>query len=470
MDTSQQPSKAHLTKTLIDGLALSPDGRQYAVMDTELKGFGVRVGKSSKTFIVFKRLPHGAPKRVTLGKYGPLTVIQARKLAQEQLAALVQGIDVNAKKKSEAEEKKKDVLFTEQTFGWLLKTYKEEHLIKHKGAKEGTLRSFRDTMTFFEQREITLLEQVINKKGTPEGITWKEGDTITLNSWLDRPFREITSKEVLERHDYFAKAKPSRLIGGVLQPMQRTHQIAFKFAQASFNFIAPRMFEETGETVTNPFDILKTFKRWSEVKKRTRMIDFMKVEEIGAWFEAVKTYSKESPVVSDYILFSLLQAGRSIELWGLTWDKVDFEKKSVTYTNTKNGKDYTFPMTTLVEEILKRRQESNPSNIKWVWHYPASKTGHIPKSIAHHFEELTKLGAKFVSSHDLRRTWATAANFLKHQEREINYLLKHTDNDINAHYIIRQFEIVKGILQDVEDLFVRQHQAYLEKMSKEASK
>ncbi|MES2251639.1 MAG: Arm DNA-binding domain-containing protein [Pseudomonadota bacterium] len=81
-----------LTKSLIDSLPLVETG-QVTVMDTITPGFGIRVGAKSKTFIVVKRLPHKTPQRVTLGRYGALTVETARKAAIEALGKLSGGVD-----------------------------------------------------------------------------------------------------------------------------------------------------------------------------------------------------------------------------------------------------------------------------------------------------------------------------------------------------------------------------------------
>lgn len=464
------PSKTKLTKAVIDALPQIA-GKQYIVSDTELKGFAVRVGATSKTFIAYKRIPNGAPQKVTLGKYGALTVEQARKLAQEKLSQLVHGVDINAEKKAARLEAKKYSTADAQTLQWLLDFYKTEHIIKQKNGKDGTLRSIQDTINFFDKRPVTLLKKVVSKDGKSE--KWEVDQDIVLSNWLERPFREIKPKEVLERYDFYARARPTRLIGGVLAPMQRTFQIAFKFAQAAFNFYIQRLKiealnnDQEPEVLPNPFDVLKVFKRWTEVNRRDRVIEFRESDHMGKWIEAVIQYRKKNEVAADFMLFSLIQAGRSIELWGLEWSKVDFARSEVSYTDTKNGEDYVFPLTKLGLEILQRRRDNNPKEGKhseFVWYYPASETGHIPEDAKHHFHELEKHGAKYVSSHDLKRTWATASHTLRYNERDINYLLKHKDKDINAHYFIRNRALVLEILQGIEDLFMAEHAKHLAKL------
>jgi hypothetical protein len=72
-----------LTKRIID--ALTPGPKDFFAWDEELKGFGVReLPSGQKTFLVQYRY-EGHTRRVKLGRFGPLTVDEARKLAQVTL-------------------------------------------------------------------------------------------------------------------------------------------------------------------------------------------------------------------------------------------------------------------------------------------------------------------------------------------------------------------------------------------------
>jgi integrase len=326
----------------------------------------------------------------------------------------------------------------------LLDEYKAEQLVGLKGGKDGTLRSLEDTIAYFSERPVILLKQV-------KGL-WVEDQHAILSDWLSRPFRSITPDEVLARFDLFARARPTRLIGGELKPISRTHQIAFKFLNSAYNFVIPRL-RHQGETLLNPVEILSVYKRWKQTEKRKRFLDF-ETNEFARWWSALESYRTENAVASDFIMFSLLQAARSIEVVDLRWSQVDLEKRRVNYDETKNGEDYDFPLTDLAVEILERRKAAAVN--EFVFGYPASDTGHIPKDCKHHYTQLVKRGAKYVSSHDLRRTWATAAHVLDISERTINYLLKHVINDVNEHYFVRNEAKLRAALQQVEDYLLQQ--------------
>jgi integrase len=84
-----------LTKRVVDGL--SPRDSRFDVYDSDLPGFSVRITPDgAKSFSVLYRAGSGrtAPKRrVTLGKFGPLTVEEARSLARQTLADVARGAD-----------------------------------------------------------------------------------------------------------------------------------------------------------------------------------------------------------------------------------------------------------------------------------------------------------------------------------------------------------------------------------------
>jgi hypothetical protein len=85
-----------LTKRAVDQAASL--SKPYFVWDGELRGFGVRIDPGgAKTFAVrYRPKGHGAsaPKRfITIGRYGALTVDQARNRAKEILGAVATGED-----------------------------------------------------------------------------------------------------------------------------------------------------------------------------------------------------------------------------------------------------------------------------------------------------------------------------------------------------------------------------------------
>ncbi len=82
-----------LTKKAVDAFA-APAETQIVYWDSEIRGFGVRVLKSGlKTFIVQYRNSEGIKRRINLGRFGIMTVEQARDLAKVKLGKVAAGED-----------------------------------------------------------------------------------------------------------------------------------------------------------------------------------------------------------------------------------------------------------------------------------------------------------------------------------------------------------------------------------------
>ena len=89
-----------LTKSNVDKIEPPKDRDQAFYRDDQLKGFAVRVTASGiKSFVVEKLINHKV-RRITLGRYGELTVEQARKEAQKLLGKIATGADPIAEKQA----------------------------------------------------------------------------------------------------------------------------------------------------------------------------------------------------------------------------------------------------------------------------------------------------------------------------------------------------------------------------------
>lgn len=88
-----------ITKRLVE--ALEPGDADELCWCSELRGFGVRVFTSGvKSFIVQYRNKAGATRKITLGRFGPLSVEQARTMALKTLADVAHGEDPSMERKT----------------------------------------------------------------------------------------------------------------------------------------------------------------------------------------------------------------------------------------------------------------------------------------------------------------------------------------------------------------------------------
>jgi integrase len=448
--TDEATNRFVFNKTNLDKIPFAEAGKQVFYYDTKTQGFGIRAGATTKTYILYARVKNGKPVRVSLGKHGVMTVDEAREEAIKQLNNLNQGNNPNERKKFIKAEKdlenKKDI----QTVQWLLNKYKTEQIEKKdkkgKGGSAGTLRSLADTILYFGKRNLTLLKQDKKTK------IWSVDKEVELDDWLQRPFRSITTQEILERFKIYSVAKPARC--KVLKPIGRTHQVAFRMLRSAYNHEIPRAFHLNKEDIIdNPLNILKTFGLWEESNKRKNFLDFDSLEFVN-WWNAVKNYKYYDGLVSDYFLFSLVQGGRSIDIAPLKWEQIDFKKLVINYEFTKNDESYLFPITKFALEILERRK-SLAGKSEYVFAYKLSDTKYVPQDCKHHFKMIGKTSGKLISHHDLRRTFGSAGRTCKLDDRILDYCLKHTINDVNVHYFMKEEPAIREGLQTIEDFFFR---------------
>lgn len=159
--------RVKLTRAAIEGPRCrpAPDGRQHIVWDSEMPGFGLRVGKSARAFIYQRDLPGGRTRRVTIGRWPAWSVDNARKRARELAVQIDRGVDPAAEKRARAAR------------GVTLAQAVELHIarLEAKGGSQRTVDSMRD-----ETRR-------------------------HLGDFRPRPLREITRSDARRRHERLSK-------------------------------------------------------------------------------------------------------------------------------------------------------------------------------------------------------------------------------------------------------------------------
>jgi len=292
-----QNKSLRLSKSVIDQLEF---GSQSDYYDKDLKGFGVRVGKHSKTFFV-RRYIKGRYQRITLGRYGVLTPRQARNLAIEALSDMGQNIDINAEKAKRRER------------GTTVQEILDKYLIIRHKLKTRTIETYRNLFSQY------------------------------LSDWLSIPIEHITKDMVLNRHIQIATDHGKAAADNAL----RTFRAIYNFANGIMN-------DTLG---VNPVKILTNIKQWYHVRRRQTYIQSADLPE---WYAAVNRLS--NPVVCDYLLLLLFTGARCTEMASMKWNEVNLERKTFTFIHTKNGNPLQLPMSDMVYTLFRRRAESQKSD------------------------------------------------------------------------------------------------------------
>lgn len=383
-----------LTKSAVDKLPLSDTG-QVIYWDTELSGFGLRVGKKAKAFICERRID-GKTVRVTLGKHPVLTAPVARKMAQETLGDMVRGVNPTAEKH---ERKAKSV-----TLGQVFEEFMAGRSLKPRTAYD-----------------------------------YKRVMEVAYGDWQKKGVVDITKDIVERRHKKIGE--------------ERGHayaNLSARVLRSVLNFASSKYEDSKGNSILpeNPVSRLSKTKQWYRVDRRT---GHLKPYELKAWFDAV--HAIDNPVISDYMQFVLLTGCRRQEAARLRWDDVYFEDRSFFIRDPKNKNPIVLPLSDYLVDLLKGRKAGNDSDFV----FPAdSASGHLaePKkrviavgeAIDHHF-----------TLHDLRRTFITIAEGLDISHYALKGLVNHSvkSGDVTAGYVQLSVERLREPMQKITDFILK---------------
>ncbi|MEZ5548906.1 MAG: integrase family protein [Pseudomonadales bacterium] len=369
---------------------------QKMYRDSALPGFALRVsGGGAKSFIVEKRI-NGKLKRITLGRYGPLTCEQARKEAHKLLGSIASGGDPVTEKK----EKVAQSVTLQEAF--------DSYLGTRKDLKAATIHDY------------------------------KRGIEGSLKDWCGKKLVDITKDLVQQRHTKLGAKSHARANN------------TMRVLRAVFNHAREQYEDAHGDSLfqNNPVDRLSQSRAWYVVERRRTLI---KPHQLNAWYQSTRQLNFET--TRDYLHFLLFTGLRRSEAARLVWDNIDLVDHSFTIPDTKNKEPHRLPMSTFLYDLLKRRSDTKEG----VWVFPSPMTGSYlqePKTAVAKVAELANVP---FTLHDLRRTFITIAESLDIPGYALKRLLNHKDpNDVTAGYIISDVERLRKPMQRVTDFILGQ--------------
>lgn len=401
-----------LTKSVVDRVEPPSKGQRF-IRDEVLTGFGLRVTPSgAKSFVVEVRV-NGRNRRKTLGRYGPLTVEQARRAAQQYLGQVASGIDPVAEAKAA---KARQVTVREAL---------EDYLSVRKGLKPSTIHDYRRHL----------------RESFPD--------------WADRPLGSIRKDAIAERHRQIGERSPARANN------------AMRVLRAVFNFARGQYEGPNGESLfpENPVDRLSHTRAWYPLERRRT---FIHRRQLPAWFDAVETVRQseadsDARSIGDLLLLLLFTGMRRSEGMHLKWEDVDFLDRTLCIPDTKNREPLTLPLSDFLFDLLSQRQEQ----AEGPYVFPG-KGGYGPLvEPRRHMRRVTELSGVSFTLHDLRRTFITVAESLDIPYYALKQLVNHkAAGDVTAGYIVTNFERLRGPMQRITDELlsaagVREHGAVI---------
>lgn len=426
----------HITKTNVEKLEQPATGR-VDYFDDSLRGFGIRVSPTGKTYFTMRRVT-GKLVRTKIDTADKITAEAARKQATGILADMGRGIDPNQekrRKRQKVEKEKQQVVPLQQVL--------DEYLQKGK-LKPRTVQAYQDLFRLY------------------------------LTDWLKRPAKEITRDMVRLRHQEVATGKRQRQAlqkkvnkeGTVVKaitvkPREASADSCFRSLRAVLNYAFDD--EDSGTPYANPVNVLSSRKKkaWFKVDRRKTLI---KNSDLPAWGKAVETL--DNAIMRDFLLFLLHTGLRRNEAAKLQWGQVDFQEGCFTIPDTKNKEPHTLPLSDyLIKLLMQRKAEA--------WHgnpyvFPGNgKSGYLqePKRA---IETVSAITGIVFTCHDLRRTFATLAESLDLSNYTVKALLNHKQQpgDVTGGYIIlnvdRLREPMQKITNAIQERIKKQHGQVIE--------
>jgi len=365
---------------------ITPPETGYSLhWDDDLRGFGIRVTPTGKISFIAQARVNGKDQRVTIGRFGNMTPDEARRKAKTKLGRMADGIDqVAEKKRAEA---------LSVTLDEVVEDY-----LSNRRRKDGK-----------PLKERTQADIRYHLK-------------TTFPDWSDKPVVSITREMIAKRYAKRAKASPAQA------------NQAMRVLGAIINYAAATYRTPDGARIIadNPVHVLRESSMLRSVDARTNHVP---LEKIGLWWSAVESMRTDpamttaSRSAADLVALLALTGLRLGEARSLGWEQVDLDAGSVKLVDTKNRGTVTLPLSDLVVDILKARENRS----KWI--FPArSGDGHL-KRIETHLAKIAKATGINVSAHDLRRTFSAVAGKVDVELWRTKALMGHKQHaDVTLHH------------------------------------
>jgi integrase len=411
-----------LTKSVIDRLPHCDAGQQF-IWDSELPGFGVRIGATTKAYFVERRVD-GRTVRATIGRHGPWTAEAARTRARELRVDMDKGINPIARARTKRAEETAKAVTLDSVF---------DSYIKTRDLKALTISDY---------------ERVMDE---------------AFSDWRERPIVDITKDMVSERHEHIGKTSKARA------------NLAMRLLRALFNYASAQYEDKAGQSLilVNPVKRLSQTKAWHNVERRRT---YIKPNDLKPWFKAVLALgntektgeyrektgrfaagggagNSRAAMIRDFLLFLLFTGFRRSEAETLTWDCIDFKARTLTIQDTKNREPHTLPMPPYLVALLRRR-EADANASAFVFHGSGAK-GHLVEPRKQMERVTLESGVPF-QLHDLRRTFITIAESLDIPMYAIKRLANHKmSGDVTAGYIVTDVERLRAPMDKIANFILK---------------
>jgi len=361
----------------------APGQREVVYWDATEPGFGIRLRRPTErarinaSFILQRDL-HGKAVKVTIGRYGPWTVDQARKRARELKVEMDRGENPNERQRRERTQARR--------------------------AEQQGL-TLADAVTLH-------LENMVAKNRSPVSIGHMENETEKyLADQMPRPLLDLDGQACRDVHKRLTKAHGIYIANRVL-----------RHVRAAWN-TAARVHDHVPER--NPTKAVV----FHQEHERDNPIAW---DELPAWWAAV--LAMRNPVLRDLQLFYLFTGLRRNDGKSVRWEHLDFDAGTVHRPNPKGGKAkaFTVPVCSYVLDLLRRRREDNrllfgdDGGFVFPSRNRKGETTCVRDGREQRYDKKGKKLPSLPSPHRLRHTFATAGHEAYLRELDLMILMNHS--------------------------------------------
>lgn len=383
---------AKLTKKAVDDLKAPASGQAF-LWDGELKGFGIRVTKAgAKTFILQYRNAAAKSRRINIGRYGVMTLDNARAEAKIKLGAIAAGEDP-----ADVDDDPDGPLTVAALCDWYLSAAETGRLL---GRRRRPIKA--SSLAMDKSRIEAHIKPLLGKRVVSK---LKLGD-------IEGAQADIAAGKTSKPR------KGSR--GGVTTGGEGVAGRTMSTLHSIFEH-AVRLGKIEGNPARGVRKIAST--------PRDRRLSRAEIERLGKAMLAAETEG-EHPTGLAAIRFLLLTGFRRMEGLGLERAWLDEEEGAIRFPDTKSGAHTRVIGRSAVDLLLAQPRTKSP------FFFPADwGDGHFIGVVRVFDRVCARVGLADVTLHTLRHTFASVAADLGFSELTIAALLGHAARGVTQRYI-----------------------------------
>ncbi len=388
---------AKLTKQTVDALKPSKVGVQgsYSIeWDQELRGFGVKVVASGlKTFVVQYRNAQGRSRRIMIGRYGVMTVEEARREAKTVLGKIAKGVDPLEEKHAAAG----DAITVAEVCDWYLTEAEEGRIL---GRRRRPIKA--STLAMDRSRIDVHIKPLLGKRAVS---SLKLGDI--EGAQADIAAGKTSKPRVGNRGGATTGGE------GVAARTMSTLHAVFEHAV------------RLGKIENNP---AKGVRRLASTP-RERRLSRAEIEKLGSAMRAAEQ-DGEHPTGLAAVRFFLMTGLRRMEGLALERAWLNDEEGSIRFPDTKSGAQTRVIGRAAINLLLAQPQTGSR------YFFPADwGEGHFVGVVRVLDRVCAMTQLDDVTPHTLRHTFASLAGDLGFSELTIAALLGHSARGVTQRYV-----------------------------------